>query len=172
MGRPPGRGNGRHAGSYSKDHGRKHLAPENDGPPDSPHGPGGPRGPGNPRRGPPHSPTVVRNETWLRGGSHTDSAGLVELNMIYTGFYGGRAPHIHTMVHVNWSASENGTIVSHAGTVAHVGQFFFHEEWNDVVFGRWPYTLNTNRRTLNVDDGLFKHANADGNVAFVECVLR
>lgn len=137
----------------------------------------------------------MRNETFLRGGYPTDADGLVELRMTYTGFYEGastlplagpqrtgadgrarvcvwtgRAPHIHTMVHVGWAASANGTLVSHAGAVAHVGQFFFPEGWNDRVFARAPYTANTNRRTLNKDDWILEEAGAGGNNAYIECV--
>lgn len=75
------------------------------------------------------------------------------------------------MVHVGWTAGENGTLLSHEGAVAHVGQFFFPEEWNDQVFALAPYTLNTNRRTLNRDDWIFEEAGAGGNNALIECVL-
>lgn len=57
--------------------------------------------------GPEASP-LVRNETFGRGGYATDANGIVELVTIYPGFYTGRTPHIHTMVHLDYTNSENG----------------------------------------------------------------
>ena len=76
------------------------------GPP--PGAPGGPPHRGPPRKGPGGSPPLVRNETFLRGGWQTDENGIVELTTIFPGFYAGRAPHIHTMVHKDWEMNENG----------------------------------------------------------------
>lgn len=64
----------------------------------------------------------------------------------------------------------DSTIVSHAGAVAHIGQFFFEETWNDKVFALPPYTANTNNRTYNTEDSIYAQENADGNNAIVECV--
>jgi protocatechuate 3,4-dioxygenase beta subunit len=140
-------------------------------PPDSPPHRGPPEGPGRDRDGPRHSPPLVRNETFLRGGWYTDENGIVELSTIFPGFYAGRAPHIHTMVHKDWILAENGTLISHAGTVVHNGQFFFHETWNDRVFTDKPYTDNPNKRTLNKDDHILSEENADGNNAFMDLEL-
>lgn len=63
------------------------------------------------------------------------------------------------------------TLISHAGTVVHNGQFFFHEAWNDRVFGIAPYTSNTNHRTLNKDDWILEEENADGNNAYLDLEL-
>ncbi|CUA70113.1 hypothetical protein RSOLAG22IIIB_00459 [Rhizoctonia solani] len=60
--------------------------------------------------------------TWLRGGSETNTNGVVELTTIYPGFYTGRTIHIHTMIHTGWTKSANGTIVSHSGALRHIGQ--------------------------------------------------
>jgi len=136
--------------------------------------PGSPPHRGSPGRGgggPRGSPPLVRNETFLRGGWPTDENGIVELTTIFPGFYAGRAPHIHTMVHKDWEVGENGTLISHAGTVVHNGQFFFHEAWNDRVFDNQPYTDNTNKRTFNKDDRILDEENADGNNAFLELEL-
>ena len=62
------------------------------------------------------------------------------------------------------------TLVSHSGTLVHVGQFFMDDDWNDQVFALNPYTENTNNRTYNEDDSIFAEENADGNNAFFECV--
>ncbi|KAG9099627.1 hypothetical protein FRC06_005080 [Ceratobasidium sp. 370] len=50
--------------------------------------------------------------TWLRGGSETNTNGVVELTTIYPGFYTGRTIHIHTMVHTDWTKSANGQVVT------------------------------------------------------------
>ena len=63
------------------------------------------------------------------------------------------------------------TLISHAGTVVHTGQIFFHEAWNDRVFSISPYTSNTNHRTLNKDDWILKEQNADGNNAYLDLEL-
>jgi len=139
-------------------------------PPGSPHR-GPPEGPGRDRGGPRKSPPLLRNETFLRGGWYTDRNGIVELSTIFPGFYAGRAPHIHTMVHKDWAEADNGTLISHAGTVVHNGQFFFHEGWNDRVFAHPPYTDNPNKRTLNKDDHILSEENADGNNAFMDLEL-
>ncbi|KAJ4467746.1 Intradiol ring-cleavage dioxygenase [Lentinula edodes] len=130
------------------------------------HEPGhsGPGGPG----GPPAQP-LSRNETFLRGGAPTSADGLVELVTIYPGFYAGRTAHIHTMIHMNWERSENGTFVSTSGNLLHVGQFFFEERWNDEVYATSPYTENTNKRTYNDQDGQMNDSeDPNGNSAIVD----
>jgi len=54
--------------------------------------------------------TFNGTETWLRGGWYTDANGIVEFNTIYPGFYWTRTPHVHLMVHKDWSQSENGFV--------------------------------------------------------------
>lgn len=110
---------------------------------------------------------LERNETFLRGGFPTDDNGIVELTTLYTGFYQGRCPHYHVMTHMDWSMSDNGTLVSHAGSLTHVGQFFMDETWNDEVFTLEPYTSNTNSRTLNTEDGILSEQNSDGYNGFL-----
>ncbi|KAF8920320.1 Intradiol ring-cleavage dioxygenase [Mucidula mucida] len=117
------------------------------------------------------SSPVVRNETFLRGGLATDENGITELITIYPGYYTGRTAHIHTMVHLNYEVADNGTLISHGGSLLHIGQFFFDESWNDDVFATEPYTLNTQTRTLNSDDGILNEANSDGNNAFLDLDL-
>ncbi|KAK7037779.1 hypothetical protein VNI00_010740 [Paramarasmius palmivorus] len=118
------------------------------------------------------SATMTRNETFLRGGYPTDSEGIVELKTIYPGFYSGRTAHIHTMIHLNWTESANGTIVSHAGNLLHIGQMFFDETWNDQVYALSPYTDNTdNTRTYNTEDDILETENADGNNAYLDLEL-
>lgn len=129
---------------------------------------GGPGGGGGGGFG---SAAYERNETFCRGGYTTSDAGVVELISVYPGFYEGRAPHVHTMVHTDWEISDNGTLVSHGGNLVHIGQFFMDESWNDQVFALSPYTLNTNDRTLNSEDSILDQENADGNNAFFDLEL-
>ncbi|KAG8694174.1 hypothetical protein FRC09_010020, partial [Ceratobasidium sp. 395] len=100
--------------------------------------------------------------TWLRGGSETNANGVVELTTIYPGFYTGRTIHIHTMVHTSWTKSANGTIVSHSGSLRHIGQLFFQESLNDQVVALAPYTSTKQRRTLNSGDGIYAQQNSRG----------
>ena len=73
---------------------------------------------------------------------------------------------MHTLVHLNWSEADNAsfsflgsstlhyclrnrTLISHAGSLLHIGQFFFDKTWNDQVYATSPYSEDTNDRTLN-----------------------
>ncbi|KAJ1308741.1 hypothetical protein OPQ81_004432 [Rhizoctonia solani] len=98
--------------------------------------------------------------TWLRGGSETNSNGVVELTTIYPGFYTGRTIHIHTMIHTGWTKSANGTIISHSGSLRHI--LFFQETLNDRVVALSPYTSTNQRRTLNAQDGIYAQQNSRG----------
>ncbi|KAH7870985.1 Intradiol ring-cleavage dioxygenase [Lentinula edodes] len=115
----------------------------------------GPGGPG----GPPAQP-LSRNETFLRSGAPTSADGLVELVTIYPGFYAGRTAHIHTMIHMNWERSENGTFVSTSGNLLHM---------ECEVYATSPYTENTNKRTYNDQDGQMNDSeDPNGNSAIVD----
>lgn len=109
-------------------------------------------------------PTHVKTESFLRGGYFTDANGIVELTTIYPGYYTGRTAHIHAMVHNNWKAQNNGTLLSSGGSVNHIGQFFFDESWNDRVYATSPYTLSRQQRTKNAQDFILMQA---GKGAFV-----
>ena len=50
------------------------------------------------------------DSTFLRGGWTTDAAGVVELLTVFPGFYAGRTPHIHMMVHLNYVVADNGHV--------------------------------------------------------------
>ena len=49
-------------------------------------------------------------ETWLRGGWYTDANGMVEVTTVHPGYYDGRTPHVHIMVHKDWTQSDNGFV--------------------------------------------------------------
>ncbi|KAK0219143.1 aromatic compound dioxygenase [Armillaria fumosa] len=126
------------------------------------------QGPGSPVGGAGGgSQVMARNETFLRGGLATDDAGITELITIYPGYYTGRTAHIHTMVHLNWESSENGTLISHAGSLVHIGQFFFDEDWNDQIYAIDPYTTTTQNRTYNEQDSILQEENSNGNSPYV-----
>ncbi|EEB99800.1 hypothetical protein MPER_00423, partial [Moniliophthora perniciosa FA553] len=64
------------------------------------------------------------------------------------------------------------TLVSHAGSLLHIGQMFFEESWNDQVYALSPYTENTeNSRTYNDEDDILEQENADGNSAYLALEL-
>ncbi|KAF8066595.1 Intradiol ring-cleavage dioxygenase, partial [Lyophyllum atratum] len=111
--------------------------------------------------------TNIHKETFLRGGYYTNANGIVELTTSYPGYYQGRAAHIHTMLHKTWSQNANGTLVSHAGSLVRIGQFFFAETWNDKVFATAPYNTNKQDRTLNSQDSILTQADSGGNNAFI-----
>ncbi|KAK4055159.1 hypothetical protein OIV83_000439 [Microbotryomycetes sp. JL201] len=106
---------------------------------------------------------LANQETWLRGGYPTNSAGIVELTSVFPGFYTGRTVHTHVMVHYNYSVNDNMTLISHSGSLLHVGQIFFDTNLTDSVMAVKPYTENTNTRTYNDDDSLITQGWADGN---------
>ncbi len=59
------------------------------------------------------------------------------------------------------------TVISKAGTVRHIGQFFFDDEWNDQVLNTTVYAMNKQSRTRNDQDSILAEENSDGNNAFV-----
>ncbi|KAG8939360.1 hypothetical protein FRC03_006353 [Tulasnella sp. 419] len=75
------------------------------------------------------------------------------------------------MVHIDYTASSNGTIVSDSGSLLHIGQMFFEESLNDQVFATSVYAANTNLHTTNDEDSIFAEESADGNNAFVNAEL-
>lgn len=60
------------------------------------------------------------------------------------------------------------TFISHSGSVKHIGQLFFDEEWNDAVLKTAAYSDNKGHRTLNKDDHDFSRATIDGSSAIVQ----
>ncbi|KAJ3503004.1 hypothetical protein NLJ89_g8630 [Agrocybe chaxingu] len=110
------------------------------------------------------APTNINIDSFLRGGYFTNEQGIVEITSIYPGYYTGRTAHIHTMVHKNVDTNPNGTVISKSGTLTHIGQFFFDENWNDEVYAQSPYTSSTQTRLLNSADRILAQS---GGVAFL-----
>ena len=81
-------------------------------------------------------------EEFLRGAQVTDADGIVEFTTIYPGWYVGRTPHIHAMVHV-----DNSTALT--------TQLYFDDAVSTAVYdGGSPYQTNEGRVT-NDADGIF-----------------
>ncbi|OCB91279.1 aromatic compound dioxygenase [Sanghuangporus baumii] len=72
------------------------------------------------------------------------------------------------MVHTDWSQSLNGTLIAHSGSLKHIGQMFFDEEWNDKILEEEPYSLTEAPRTRNDEDDDFRRASIDRSSAIVE----
>lgn len=108
--------------------------------------------------------TSVLNETWLRGLQPTDDDGVAQFDTIFPGHYTGRATHIHTILHINATVRENGTIFdTEAG---HIGQTFWDQSVIDQVELLSPYNTNTQTRTANSDDRVFAEEAASSDPVF------
>lgn len=66
--------------------------------------------------------------------------------------------------------SISSQLVSSAGSLVHIGQFFFDEAWNTRVYATTPYTTNNQQRTLNSQDGILQQQAGGGNNAYVKLV--
>ncbi|MEM7333494.1 MAG: intradiol ring-cleavage dioxygenase [Chloroflexota bacterium] len=85
-------------------------------------------------------------QKFLRGYQVTDSAGLVNFQTIYPGWYAGRAVHIHFKIR-----TEDGYDFT--------SQVFFDEELNDDVLSQAPYNARGDRLVRNSQDGIFLDSN-------------
>lgn len=106
------------------------------------------------------------HETWLRGAWPTNKNGVSQFSSIFPGYYTGRATHVHTKIHTQWTPLDNGTFTT--GRIVHTGQFFVPDELNAVVDKVHPYTENPIRhkwgRTRNWADSLqiYQDSHANG----------
>ncbi|KAF8690227.1 protocatechuate 3-aspergillus oryzae, partial [Rhizoctonia solani] len=117
-------------------------------------------------------PTNMTDQfTFLRGGWPTNSEGMVEFKSIYPGYYNGRTVHIHTMIQTNYSVATNGSIISHAGSLHHIGQLFFEETLNERIVTQGVYANTTQIRTYNAEDSILDSENADGYNAILSTEL-
>ncbi|KAG8169468.1 hypothetical protein KVR01_000213 [Diaporthe batatas] len=108
------------------------------------------------------------DETFARGIQSTDADGVASFDTLFPGHYTGRTTHIHVMVHLNATARENGTLLD--TTASHVGQAFFDQDLIYEVEATPVYATNTQRLTLNANDGILKQEAATSD-PFVEYVL-
>ena len=81
-------------------------------------------------------------EVFLRGAQVTDRDGIVEFTTVYPGWYAGRTPHIHAMVHIDKAT-------------ALTTQLYFDDAISTTVYGGGsPYKPDEGRQT-NDTDGIF-----------------
>ncbi|KAH7344204.1 hypothetical protein B0J17DRAFT_566283, partial [Rhizoctonia solani] len=101
----------------------------------------------------------------------TNSEGMVEFKSIFPGYYTGCTVHIHTMVQTNYSVSTNGSIISYAGSLHHIGQLFFKDMLNDAIVTQGVYANMTQSHTYNTEDNILDSKNADGYSAIASTKL-
>ncbi|KAJ7618776.1 aromatic compound dioxygenase [Roridomyces roridus] len=97
--------------------------------------------------------------SFLRGATATGSNGIAEFTTIFPGFTSGAANHLGVIVHAGTSES---------GTVAHVGQLFFTDQWTNVVSTYENYAQNTNSRMMNAQDPSFAAASKNGYNSIID----
>ncbi|GAA5940757.1 hypothetical protein JCM10213_004304 [Rhodosporidiobolus nylandii] len=111
------------------------------------------------------------DSTFLRGAYPTNAEGIVEFTGVFPGFYTGRTTHIHMAVRKDYQIADNGTIISTAGTVEHIGQLFFTESWNSLVFNTSSYLNTTQTRTYNDEDSILQQDLSAGDWPFIDAQL-
>lgn len=99
--------------------------------------------------------------SFLRGGFATSSNGVAQFQTIFPGFASDGANHINLMIHTSSSIS---------GSVAHVGQVFFTDQWTNIIGMYQNYASNTHSRMLNSQDPNYKTATSSGYNPIVEFV--
>lgn len=80
------------------------------------------------------------DETFLRGTSKTNEAGIAEFLTIFPGYYDSRTTHIHVTVQFNVTGDD--TSYSDAA-IQHIGQLSFPEELINSVYKLAPTTSTT-----------------------------
>lgn len=96
-----------------------------------------------------------------RGLQHTDAKGVAQFTTNFPGWYTGRTPHIHVLVHSNAQVTSNGHYTG--GTSNHVGQLFFDQKLIAESATVAPYSNNKQSLTTNAADGIFKQEAAQGD---------
>jgi protocatechuate 3,4-dioxygenase beta subunit len=100
------------------------------------------------------SQATTDTRTFLRGVQLSDANGAVAFRTICSGWYRGRAVHIHLKVHIG-------------GDVVHTGQLFFDDDLSDKVFQRSPYSSHGTRDTRNDADSIYNSSGAAASVLAV-----
>ncbi|KAJ5999794.1 hypothetical protein N7481_000203 [Penicillium waksmanii] len=113
---------------------------------------------------------TTHDETFLRGISKTNEAGIAEFLTIFPGYYDNRTTHIHATVQHNVTGDDTSYSVT---AIQHIGQLFFPEELINSVYKLAPYhaLLSTLNRTLNSEDSVYKSAMTDGYSAMISTEL-
>ncbi|ATZ53109.1 hypothetical protein BCIN_08g07120 [Botrytis cinerea B05.10] len=106
----------------------------------------------------------VLNEIFLRGLQPTDDDGVASFDTLFAGHYTGRATHIHTILHMNATVRDNGTVYDL--TAGHIGQTFWDQSIRDQIELLTPYNTNTQDVTSNADDRVFAVEAASSDPVF------
>jgi protocatechuate 3,4-dioxygenase beta subunit len=96
-----------------------------------------------------------------RGLQHTDAQGVAQFTTNFPGWYTGRTPHIHVLVHSDAEVTSDGHYTG--GTSNHVGQLFFDQTLIAESATVAPYSDNKQSLTTNQADGIFKQEAAQGD---------
>ncbi|EMD95687.1 hypothetical protein COCC4DRAFT_123590 [Bipolaris maydis ATCC 48331] len=102
----------------------------------------------------------------LRGIQPTNHHGTASFITLIPGHYASRTNHLHTIVHHDAKLLPNNTITG--GTISHVGQFYFQQDFLDDLESTYPYNLNKQFRLLNDKDPLFVYANTSNDDPFMK----
>ncbi|CAF1627589.1 unnamed protein product, partial [Didymodactylos carnosus] len=106
------------------------------------------------------------SSTFLRGYQLTGPSGKVKFDLIFPGWYSGRAMHIHLKVHFGGTSTTRYT----GGHVAHTGQIFFPDQISHTIANTSPYKSNTVARTLNANDRVYTNQKGSTSKAVVTYV--
>jgi protocatechuate 3,4-dioxygenase beta subunit len=116
----------------------------------------------------PAAPQEINNSA-LRGIQPTNSNGTAVFKTMIPGHYVGRPNHLHTIIHHGATLLPNNTLAG--GTISHVGQFYFDQNFLATVEKTSPYSTNKQALTLNANDMLFRQAKGNGDDPIVKIVL-
>ncbi|KAH7090999.1 aromatic compound dioxygenase [Auriculariales sp. MPI-PUGE-AT-0066] len=109
--------------------------------------------------------TASDNFTFMRGVSKADEKGEATMWTNVPGWYQGRTVHIHIRVFENSTVADNGTFISHSGTLHHTGQLFFEQDLIESVAKLEPYASNAlsyANATTNDQDGIYPYSTYGG----------
>jgi protocatechuate 3,4-dioxygenase beta subunit len=96
-----------------------------------------------------------------RGLQQTDPEGVAQFTTNFPGWYSGRAPHIHVIVHSNAQVTSDEHYSG--GTDNHVGQLFFDQNLIADSAKVAPYSNNKQALTTNEADMIFRQEAAQGD---------
>ena len=105
----------------------------------------------------PHFDTTGHH--YLRGWQRTDRNGEARFRTIYPGWYPGRSVHIHFKLRTDPGAGQGHEFTS---------QLYFDDKVGDELFSHAPYSVNTQPRTRNSGDGIFRRERGPELVMDVE----
>ncbi|KFY21066.1 hypothetical protein V491_03187, partial [Pseudogymnoascus sp. VKM F-3775] len=92
---------------------------------------------------------------------HTDAEGVAQFTTNFPGWYTGRTPHIHVLVHSDAEVTSDGHYTG--GTSNHVGQLFFDQTLIAESATVSPYSSNKQSLTTNQADSIFQQEAAQGD---------